>query len=70
MRIWFIVLIIIFLISCSKTNPETGIGGTLTEKKVCNCPNAQQSVCGNDGKEYVNSCFAQCAGVGFKDGKC
>ncbi|MEK6857865.1 MAG: Kazal-type serine protease inhibitor domain-containing protein [Nanoarchaeota archaeon] len=70
MRIWFIVLILILLISCSKNNSETGIGGTLTEKKVCNCPNTPQSVCGNDGKMYVNSCFAQCAGVGVKEGSC
>jgi hypothetical protein len=69
MKIVFIVLILLIIISCSKTE-QRGIGGELIEKKVCNCPNTPQSVCGNDGKMYVNSCFAQCAGVGFKEGGC
>lgn len=67
--IFISILILIFIISCSKTQ-QTGIGGTLTEKKVCNCQNTPQPVCGNDGKQYSNSCFAGCAGVSFRERKC
>lgn len=35
-------------------------------KKECDCPSTGSQVCGEDNKEYLNSCVAQCNGVKVK----
>lgn len=37
--------------------------GFLGRSDDCICTLQYDPVCGKDGKEYSNSCFAQCAGV-------
>uniref|UniRef100_A0A7R9W559 Kazal-like domain-containing protein n=1 Tax=Pseudictyota dubia TaxID=2749911 RepID=A0A7R9W559_9STRA len=44
------------------------IGGRRTSQ--CSCPMVYEPVCGDDGSEYKNSCFAQCEGVKYKPGMC
>lgn len=36
----------------------------------CICYEIYAPVCGCDGVEYANDCFAECAGVTFTEGKC
>ena len=36
----------------------------------CVCIEIYAPVCGDDGKVYDNSCFADCAGVSYNDGLC
>ncbi len=36
----------------------------------CVCMEIYQPVCGKDGKEYPNSCYADCAKVKYKEGPC
>ncbi|MEO1049246.1 MAG: Kazal-type serine protease inhibitor family protein [Bacteroidota bacterium] len=36
----------------------------------CFCTEQFEPVCGDDGETYANSCFAECAGVGYTAGTC
>jgi len=36
----------------------------------CACFEIFQPVCGDDGIEYTNSCYAECAGMNFTEGAC
>ncbi|MDD3878254.1 MAG: Kazal-type serine protease inhibitor domain-containing protein [Bacteroidales bacterium] len=36
----------------------------------CNCPEFYGPVCGNNGIEYTNYCFAECDNVGYTEGAC
>ncbi len=36
----------------------------------CVCFEIYEPVCGNDGVEYSNSCYAECAGVSWEPGPC
>ena len=36
----------------------------------CNCFLAFDPVCGEDGREYSNSCFADCHKVAYQKGQC
>ncbi len=36
----------------------------------CNCGSLYRPVCGRNGVTYINSCFAECAGVTFVAGQC
>lgn len=36
----------------------------------CVCMEIYQPVCGKDGKEYPNSCYADCAKVKYEEGPC
>ena len=36
----------------------------------CVCFESYEPVCGDDGVEYSNSCFAECAGVTYTSGFC
>ncbi|MBC7539906.1 MAG: hypothetical protein H7281_13880 [Bacteriovorax sp.] len=38
--------------------------------KNCVCVQLWMPVCGENGKTYSNSCFANCAGVKFVQGSC
>ncbi len=37
---------------------------------TCSCPGSYAPVCGSNGVSYINSCFADCAGVTYTDGQC
>lgn len=43
---------------------------TKLDLKKCVCVQLWMPVCGENGKTYSNSCFANCAGVKFKQGSC
>lgn len=40
------------------------------DMKNCVCVQLWMPVCGENGKTYSNSCFANCAGVKFVQGSC
>ncbi|MFK7772114.1 MAG: Kazal-type serine protease inhibitor [Saprospiraceae bacterium] len=50
--------ILIFNSSCTKDEGD------------CVCIEIYAPVCGDDGKTYSNSCYAECAGVTFSEGAC
>lgn len=44
--------------------------GGMPDVKKCVCIQLWMPVCGENGKTYSNSCFANCAGVKYKQGSC
>jgi hypothetical protein len=50
--------ILVFNASCKK------------EEEDCVCIEIYAPVCGDEGKTYSNSCYAECAGVNYSDGAC
>jgi hypothetical protein len=62
------------LISCSEQiiEPPKKIEtpSKIIDMKNCVCVQLWMPVCGENGKTYSNSCFADCAGVKFTQGSC
>jgi len=66
MKLYISLLLSLVLFQC--TNKLNKNNPVATED--CICMEIFQPVCGADGKEYSNSCFAACAGVDFTAGAC
>lgn len=56
---------VLFLIQCTS---ELQNASKPTED--CICMEIYQPVCGENGEEYPNSCYADCAKVSYTDGPC
>ena len=56
----FILLVSSFMQCKSNDDPSSS----------CICPEIFDPVCGDDGMQYSNSCFAECEGVSFSPGPC
>lgn len=65
LRFGLLISALIFFAQCTKkiTTGQSSNGD-------CICMEIYQPVCGKDGKEYSNSCYADCANVKYKEGPC
>ena len=74
----FFIIQTLFISSCTSNEekalplkPSPSVSTPLTEKiKSCTCVEMWMPVCGENGKTYSNTCFANCAGVKFTRGAC
>lgn len=60
LKIFPILCLTLLIISCDKDD----------DTSECVCIEIYEPVCGDDGNEYANSCYAECAGVNFIEGTC
>ncbi|MFT4759797.1 MAG: hypothetical protein ACI9LN_001763, partial [Saprospiraceae bacterium] len=56
-----IICLTLFLFSCNNDDDAS---------LDCACIEIFQPVCGDDGNQYSNFCFAECEGVNFTEGAC
>ena len=66
LRITLLIGGLIFFTQCTKKISQS----QASSGADCICMEIYQPVCGKDGKEYPNSCYAECANVKYKDGPC
>jgi hypothetical protein len=72
MKMYAIIFSVLFIVSCGKdklnskiTSSTSGLTGA-----TCSCTTHYSPVCGVDGKNYDNSCIAQCQTTVAKAGHC
>jgi len=66
LRFTILIGILIFFAQCTKKINQS----QSTDEVDCMCMEIYQPVCGEDGKEYPNSCYAECAKVKYEEGPC
>lgn len=72
MRFSILIISLFFILSACgvdklKSNPISGQSNLSSNEPQCSCTHDNSPVCGSDGKNYENICFAQCFKTTVKD---